>query len=218
MRPPAQSSSFFYHPLDSILGTPAAVRILRLLSSHKGGMSRAQIAEATGLGRAGAGRALDRLVAVRIVQASGDPARPHFTLADGALVDGLKTLFEAEVDRNARFFKRLRKGAAAIDPPPDALWVVGSVARREDTPESEIELVLLWKSGLGPKLKEFAESMAAASAKFGVRVIWSRLSLGELEAHAMAGDDRWRGLRDAVQVVGPSPAELVADASQIARN
>ncbi|MGH7522853.1 MAG: helix-turn-helix domain-containing protein, partial [Gemmatimonadales bacterium] len=71
MRRPAHPSSHFYHPVDSILATPASVRIVRLLSLHQGPLSRTTIAQRSGLGRAGTHRALERLVHAGIVESIG---------------------------------------------------------------------------------------------------------------------------------------------------
>ena len=71
MRPAARPNRYFYHPLDAILGTEAAVRILRMLILRRGEQSPQQIAAKCSLGRQGTWAALRRLQATGIIEPFG---------------------------------------------------------------------------------------------------------------------------------------------------
>lgn len=211
MRPPAQPSSDFYHPLDAILGTPAAVRILRLLCLHRGAMSRTAIAERSGLGRAGAGRAIERLARTRVITSLGDPGRPLFELSDEhPLATRLRKLFQAEAERTDGFFEQVRNAATALHPAPTAVWLIGSTARREDSIDSDVDVAVVFANSASPGLKLFNAKMHDAGTSAGLRVSLVRISLAELSEHASANDSWWQNLvRDAVPIVGRAPAGLI---------
>ncbi len=213
MRQPVQPSSHFYHPLDAVLGTPAAVRILRVLSLHQGALTTTSVARRSGLGRAGAHRALERLVRARIIAPVGDPARPLFELSrDRQLAGELARLFRAEAARTDDFFSDLRDAAAATDPPPVAVWLIGSAARGEDSVGSDIDIAVVFRQGRAPGLKLFSQKVYESGARAGVRASLLGLSLRELSRHARRNDDWWRNLvRDAVPIVGREPAGLIDD-------
>jgi DNA-binding transcriptional ArsR family regulator len=98
MRPPARPNRNFYHPLDAILGTPAAVRILRMLSLQGESVSPLYLALHCCLGRAGTWQALRRLQAAEIIeQCDGRPRFPRYRLAAAhPLTPIVRELFERE--------------------------------------------------------------------------------------------------------------------------
>jgi predicted nucleotidyltransferase len=211
VRPPAQPSSFFYHPLDTVLGTPAAVRILRVLANHSGALSRSTIAERARLTPAGAARTIDRLVAMQIVTPAGDPRRPHYALVDHPLAVPLRQLYRAEAARTDRFIELVREEAQALSPSPAGVWLIGSVARREDDAGSDVDVAVVWRGATGARLKTFNRAVHDAGLDAGYTPSIVRLSLGELIAHAKADDAWWRNLvRDAVPIAGRAPKQLVA--------
>jgi DNA-binding transcriptional ArsR family regulator len=211
MRPPTRPTSFFYHPLDAMLGTPAGVRILRVLSLHRDVMSAAMIAERTGLGAAGAGRALKRLLASRVIETVGDPRRPQYQLAQGnQMIAEIRTLFEAEAQRTDDFMRRLRKAARNVDPPPQAIWLIGSVARREDSMLSDLDVAMVWSGAARPGLKLFNQGVREAAGELGLNVSILTLAVAEVQQHASADDAWWRNLaEDAVPILGPAPGHLI---------
>ena len=211
MRPPAQPSSDFFHPLDAILGTPAAVRILRVLSLHRGAMSRTAIAERSGLGRAGASRAIERLVRARVIASSGDPSRPLFELSDEhPLATKVRKLFQAEAERADDFFERVRDAASTIRPAAEAIWLIGSAAQGEDSVASDVAVAVVFSNPGRPALKPFNAKIHDAAAVAGLRVSLSGISLAELSEHARTNDSWWQNLvRDAVPLVGRAPASLI---------
>jgi hypothetical protein len=104
MRPPARPNRNFYHPLDAILGTEAAVRILRMLSLQDESTSPLLLAARCCLGRPGTWQALRRLQAVGIIeQADGRPGFPRYRLAAAhPLTPIVRELFERERAQGVR--------------------------------------------------------------------------------------------------------------------
>lgn len=212
MRPPARPSSFFYHPLDAMLGTPAGVRILRVLSLHQDAMSPAAIAERAGLGGVGTSRALKRLLESKAIETVGDLRRPQYQLSRQAqLIDEIRKLFEAEAQRTDEFLRRLRKAGRNVQPPPAAIWLIGSVARREDAVLSDLDVALVWPDTSPAGLKQFNQAIHEAAAELGLSISLVRLSIAEVRQHAGAVDDWWQNLTaDAVPILGPAPRNLVS--------
>src|SRR5437660_298497 len=98
MRPPARPNRYFYHPLDGVLASPAAVRILRMLSLQDSSVSPLMLAMRCSLGRPGTWKALRRLRAAGIIEpADGWPRFPHYRLTPSHPLAGLlRDLFAAE--------------------------------------------------------------------------------------------------------------------------
>lgn len=107
MRPPKKANRHFFHPLDQVLGTEAAVRILRMLALERGAWNPVEIADRCSLGRPGTARALSRLVRTGVVERVGTRRRLiRFRLSRHPLALMLANLF----DRERRFgFARDRK-------------------------------------------------------------------------------------------------------------
>jgi DNA-binding transcriptional ArsR family regulator len=97
VRPPARPNRHFFHPLDRILGTEAAVRILRMLSLERTDWNPMEIAARCSLGRPGATRALARLQGTGVVErVRGRHRFPRFRLARHPLATMIADLFDRE--------------------------------------------------------------------------------------------------------------------------
>ncbi len=211
MRPPTRPSSFFYHPLDAMLGTPAGVRILRVLSLHQDVMSPGMIAERAGLGAVGANRALKRLLEARAIETVGDLRRPQYRLSrDSQLIGAIGTLFEAEAERTDGFLRRLRKAARNLDPRPEAIWLIGSAARRDDSVPGDVAVAIVWSGAARPGLKAFNQAIQSSATELGINAAITAMSLAEVRQHADAADQWWQKLvADVVPLLGPAPRILI---------
>jgi hypothetical protein len=129
MRPAAISQSFARAPLDELLGTPANVRLLRVLSDQVSGpVAAPEAAERAQLTAAGARRALKRLAATGFVERIGTGRSQAFRLrAEDPLVGQIVALFQAERYRYETLLKRLARvfdglpevHSAWLEAPPD---------------------------------------------------------------------------------------------------
>lgn len=142
MRPSA--SSALYHPLDQVLGSPAPVRVLRILVGHRGGLGVSDIARRARLALPSTRAALRRLLDAEMVSGVGAgrsmvcALRPEHPLA-GAL----NALFAAVRQQADAVIGAIRAAAGELQPPPLAVWLFGSVARGEDTPTSDVDIALV---------------------------------------------------------------------------
>lgn len=111
MRPIAKDQDYIRAPLDEILGTPASVRLIRLLADGvSGSISAPEASEKTGLTEAGARRALKRLARTGFVEQLGGGRAKRFRLNDADPLSGhLRVLFHAEYERHMDFVSRLRE-------------------------------------------------------------------------------------------------------------
>lgn len=165
----ATRQSTFRQPLDELLGTVSCVRVLRELTLHGQPLSASELAERTALSRPSAGDAVTKLVELKVVETIGTGRYVQYRLRDSHfLARALQDLFRQETRRRKRVFEALRETAEGADPGPRAVWLYGSVARGEDRPGSDLDLLVV-----------------AASSE-------NRQALGDLFRDALADlEDRW---------------------------
>lgn len=110
MRPIATEQNALRYPLNQLLGTPAHVRLLRILSNEVvGPITTADAAERAGLTEAGARRALSRLAKTGFVRRVGGGRSQQFALREAdPLASHLITLFQRESDRYQALLSGLR--------------------------------------------------------------------------------------------------------------
>lgn len=111
MRPIATEQSSLRYPLNDLLGTPANVRLLRVLADEVvGPISAAEAAERTGLTETGARRALGRLAKTGFVLRVGGGRSQQFALKqDDSLNESLAGLFRTERTRYEELIEAIRK-------------------------------------------------------------------------------------------------------------
>ena len=94
MRPPAEQQSALRKPLNYLLGTETAVRILRVLSTTATPIGKAELARQADLNASGVRRALKPLIELGIVDEVGNtPRHPVRLRVSGALSQPLRRLF-----------------------------------------------------------------------------------------------------------------------------
>ena len=211
MRPPAKPSSFFYQPLDSILGTVGMVRVLRVLSLQRGGMAASAIAIRAGLGKPGTGRVLERLSATGMVVASGTGRSPQYQLAEHhRLALAIRQLFEREAARIDRFLERIRVASRRMKPVPKAVWLVGSVARGRDNVQSDVDLAIVQTNASMEGLRSLNTMVVKAADELGLSISLVAFTPQDLERHSKSRSEWWRNLMaDAIPVLGPAPRSLI---------
>jgi hypothetical protein len=119
--------------LNTLLGTEANVRIIRVLTEEGVSLSASEIARRAQLGLAGVGTAVAALVDVGIVERVGSGTRsPVRMRPDHPLAPSLAALFRQERAYLNEIVEQLRTAAARVEPIPQSLWIQGSVARGMD--------------------------------------------------------------------------------------
>lgn len=207
MRPSAQG--FLRYPLNEVLRSEGAVRVLRTLSRHGGALAPQTIARQAGLSNPGVNRLLQALTETGLVLTVGEGRYPVYQV-DMAhpLATPLEVLFAAEDDRWQAVLDAVR--AAARPYAPLAIWWYGSSARNEDTPGSDLDVaVLLPDAAPESAATAVREALQPTETALHVAISLVTLSPGDVRRLA-AGDPWWVGLaRDAIPLQGPPP-EMMA--------
>jgi predicted nucleotidyltransferase len=211
------ASSALYHPLDHILGSPALVRVTRVLAMHGGSLGVSDIARRARLALPSTRDALRRLRESEVVTAAGAGRSMVCALrSEHPLAQPLAALYAAEREQADAVLDAIRQAAAELRPEPLGVWLYGSVARSEDAPTSDIDVAVA--SGdvdPTPQADALREAIAAASPAQAHRV--SVVALGPADVRRLAGEGAgfWRDLeRDAVVLAGDAPAGVLERLAQ----
>jgi predicted nucleotidyltransferase len=201
-----------HQPLDEFLGARGNVGVLRILSRHGGALSASEVANRSRLTRQGANKALAQLVTLGIVTVEGQGRSRLYRLnRRHPLAVAVIELFQAESRRVDAFFDLVRHTAEAMRPPPIAVWMFGSAARREDRADSDLDLavvgppehVLEQAESLEDALLEMAESSAIQPSII-------TLTPDEVRRHAAGRTGFWQSTeRDFFPIFGPMPSGVV---------
>ncbi|MGH8169155.1 MAG: nucleotidyltransferase domain-containing protein [Steroidobacteraceae bacterium] len=213
VRTPRLPQSYIRFPLSALLGDSGHVRVLRALLSYDGPMGTVQLARETGLSREAVRLVLDRLVAQGAVQALGTSRSRLFAAVETApFITALKPLFAAERARWEALNASLRDILNAL-PSVRSAWLYGSVARREDTPESDLDLVVV----LADRDAEthLRDDIDAVHEQFGAQVSLVALTPEDIRSRPDQ-DPWWTELeRDAQILKGMSPGQERTQAKRL---
>ena len=111
-------------PLDRILGTLSAVRVLRELTLADGPLTPPQLADRASLSRPSVRDALGRLGDAGIVAPVTETRYTSYRLVEShPLLDSIRTTFRAERARRDALLEALAGMARDLDQPPISLWV-----------------------------------------------------------------------------------------------
>ncbi len=133
MRRTVRPQSALRAPLNTILGTEANVRLLRVLERTHEPMSGAELARETALTPPAVYAALDRLSETGMVERLGLKSRGQFRWNEKhPIASALRSLFAFERGRVERLVEGLKQAASSLSPPPRSVWWYGPSARSED--------------------------------------------------------------------------------------
>ena len=211
MRTPTRAQSYFRYPLNRILASEGAVRILRELARHGRERSVPALARATKLSAQAIRNVLTDLTTIGIVEAIGQERTVLYRLQSAhPLHRPLAHLFEEEENRVTRVLAALRETATVAEPQALAVWVYGSVARGDDKPSSDIDVVLV-TSNNDVESASATYKQAVSGMTDAERVTLSVVGLSQADVRRLAAekDPWWHNLlSDAQPVVGPPPEIL----------
>jgi predicted nucleotidyltransferase len=203
MPAPSQTQSHMRHPLTSLLGSAGNVRVLRALATNHDPQSATQLAAASGLTPPGARGVLDSLVRQRLVVAHGAGRSRLYQLSDRhPLAPSLAALFASEQRRWDRVIESIRE-VLARHATVSAAWLYGSVARGEDTADSDLDIALVVRSqSAADRVREALMPLEDAQQ---VRISLTALTTQELAA--LPADDAWwtNVVRDGRTLKGAGP-------------
>ena len=200
----SQAQSHVRYPLTSLLGSAGNVRVLRALISDRSPQSVAHLARRSGLSPQGARLVLDTLVRQRLVVVYGSGRAQVYGLnASHPFSGAVVALFEEEERRWQRLLETIREVLAAHGADVQAAWLYGSVARGEDTPQSDLDVALLVAS---PEVTDrVREDFIATEDEHHIHIALTGLAAEELAA--LPDDDPWCAdvVRDARVLKGSAP-------------
>jgi len=182
------------------------VRVLRALTAYGAPLSVSQLAADSGLTKRGTRFVLDSLVSQGMVGVLGQPRSQLYVAATRhPLAAALKSLFEQERARWVALHDGMREGLAA-QADIHAAWLYGSVARGEDEPGSDVDIVIV----LGDVTLDAAQRVRDAVLALGDRLNlhFSAVVLTPAELARLPQDDPWWSnvTKDAKVLKGGDPA------------
>jgi len=143
MTRPVKPMSFARQPLDEILAGTGSVRVLRALDAVYGNaLSVSRLAQDTRLTPDGVRGVLNGLERTGVVESLGSGRTRLFQIVRRhPMAQALNFLFDCERVRLDEFLAAAL--AEAADDRIVALWLFGSVARGEDTAQSDVDIALV---------------------------------------------------------------------------
>lgn len=214
MRPVSQPSSTFHRPLDTLLGTVANVRVLRVLADHGGALTPTTLATRARVTRQSAWNAIARLTEIGILETVGQGrATLHGLNSAHPLVPPLQALFRTEAQRVERLFDAVRTAAVGMKPQPVAVWLFGSVARGEDRPGSDIDVAILSPEGQSSRQEQaLVDALMPFLGELTSRMSVIAMTRDDIRRMRRRRDKLWAELRrDGVPLFGPAPTAAVRD-------
>jgi predicted nucleotidyltransferase len=205
--------SFIRQPLDLVLAGTGSVRVLRTLLGHGGALSVSRLARDTMMTPDGVRGVLSDLGRLRVVESLGSGRTRLFRAALAhPVIRALEALFEAE---RTRFddIKNAITGAVG-DERILAAWLFGSVARGEDTPDSDIDVALVVDGDSATRdavADEVREAMGGIDSRLGITTSIVAATPDDVLRHANEPSTLWGDLlRDGQVLKGPLPDRLAA--------
>ncbi len=199
-----------FDSLDHILGTRNKVRLLRCLFTLDRAVSGREACRLAGVSSIGQ-RSLDELVDVGIATRTQGTAQHWYAAHRGHfLAPPLEALFQREAAALDRLLDTLRGGFDCIESVV-AAYVIGSVARGENRPDSDLDLLVIL-DGQGAAARQVRQKLHALgeeiSAPGGMRPSFTVLAASQLEARHASGDRFAReAVRDARWIWGEAVVE-----------
>jgi predicted nucleotidyltransferase len=203
----------FRYPLDLVLGKTANVRVLRELVAHGGLLPTGSLADATGMTRSAVQLALHELVRLGIVRHVGARKSLLYTLsAVHPLKAALTALYVAEGSGLAAVSETIADAVGPFEMQRVSVWIYGSVARREDGPDSDLDIVVAVETGaVGPLTDALRDRLAADAERLAVSASVIGIDGDDIRRLSSQRHPWWLSVcRDAVLVVGGLPDTVAA--------
>jgi hypothetical protein len=211
--PPATPQSALRAPLNTILGSVANVRLLRVLALAETSLTAGELARRAVLGRTGVYPVLASLEVTGIIEFVGAGAQRQVSYRKAhPLSAAVAALFRAEAERVDALTAALRRSLVSIAPQPTAAWLEGSILSGEDRMGEVITCTLLGDPGsLPPMIDQLSEQLERIERKFEVHIEVRGITRSEL---AMRSPEQLKMLADAIVLCGVPPAGLLPQAAR----
>jgi len=208
------------YPLDHILGTDSNVRVLRVLARHGGALSTSQIAAASGLPTRTTRVAAVNLEHQAVLKVQGTERARLFSINRGhPLAPALTQLFASESQRYESVLDSLRTAARQVGRDIFGLWLYGSVARGEDTPDSDLDIAIVTPEGCAEAARaRFIEEIESAERAFGYSASVIAIDLDDVARLAVENDPWWTSIRAEARALHGRPPDAITRAAARERN
>ncbi|MGE0796747.1 MAG: nucleotidyltransferase domain-containing protein [Lautropia sp.] len=206
----SRPQSYFRFPLTQLLASGGHVRVLRALTSYGAPLSVTQIATDCGLSPRGTRFVLDSLVSQGMVRALGQARSQLYSIVQQhPLADAVTALFQQERGRWEDGMDALREAFKSRRDVRSA-WLYGSVARGEDKPHSDVDLVVVVNENSLEVSQRVRDALLALGDTLSLH--FSVVVLTPEELAALREDDPWWAdvIRDAKVLKGHRPAKELA--------
>lgn len=209
----ATAESFLRRPLSLLLGTKASVRVLRELALHGNALTTTAIARRTGITDQSVRNTLKTILPTGVLDVFGQDRSSSYRLdVHHPIGHALLALFRAERERVEAIREAVASAAQGMTPSPLAVWLFGSVARGEDEPGSDLDLLLVVDGDetADREANRFRDLLADLEREHQITISVVPMSTSDVERMAGAGEPLWKELmRDAVAWHGGRPETLV---------
>jgi predicted nucleotidyltransferase len=203
-----RSQSYLRQPLNELLGTPAAVRVLRELSLKGSAVATVQLARDTLMTLAAVRNSLAQLSVTGLVESFGARAGVYALNEDHPLASVLQRLFHEERAWWQGILSQLSESLQS-DERIVAGYLYGSVARQEDIPRSDVDILLVTSGAPDAVLEDFRSRVQELERHSFVALSIVGISRKEARQKAAANDSWWMNvLKDAVPLKGPRAEHL----------
>jgi len=208
---PVKSMSFARQPLDAILAGTGSLRVMRALLAHGGAIPVSRIAQDTALTPDGVRGVLRDLERTGIVKELGSGrTRFYQVISDHPIAVALDALFAAERVRFEDIIASVT--TAAKDIRIVAAWLFGSVARGEDTSDSDLDVALVISAKPGevdPIADQVRDLLQEHERRLGFTASIVSIPLADLRRLSSEGSPLWSDLQKDVRALKGGPPERV---------
>jgi len=207
----AAPESALRFPLTSIFGSEINVRVMRELSHHGGQLSVRNLMHRARLSRPPILSSLSTLTDFQVVREVGTGHVRLFSLnRESPFFSSVQALYQAEEKRFGDIIDAVKECALLFGDQILAAWIFGSVARKEDTASSDLDIALITAESDVEVIQ--SKSIDFLGAK-GNELLFSpsinTLSISDLSRLRQSQDPLWKAfVNEALVVIGPRPESI----------
>lgn len=210
------SESFLRFPLSVVFGTRGVVRVLREFVLSPSALRPDSVSKRTRLSVPTIHKVIEDLEQLGLLVASGSGRNTTYKF-DGttSVAKIISDLFVSESRRLEEIRRRIAQAAEELRYSPLAVWIVGSFARGEDEPRSDLDLVLVFDTSreaiVEQMRRDFMRNVEPVALESRLRIDVAAASCDELVRLSRENSPFWLSLEQPLVVIGKSPSELIDD-------
>lgn len=201
---------YLKRPMDWVFSAPSHVGILRALKDAREGMSGRAVARAAGFTHQACRQAFAKLEALGLLerQGSGKTQLMRLNFENALVAEAILPLFRAERRALSALRGLIRQ---EFEGRARAATLFGSVARKEEKPGSDVDLLLVADGAAKSSLSERAAALGRrTSSRFGLRLSAIVLTPAELRRRARRSDPLIKNiLSEGIDLLDARLAELL---------